>query len=121
MSDKQIVFLSVFFVFAMGFVLRMIIKHRLREVYAVVWVAVVLAIPLNILMFPRIAELGRFVGIQSAFNFTVFIGFVVCLGLLLHFSILNSGMQRTIKNTVQKMAILEDKIKDLEGRNNGST
>ena len=114
MSREQIIFLSLFFLVVITLVLHMIAKHSLREVYAVVWVAVALAIPVNIILYPSIVSVGRLVGVQTPFNFSVFIGFVVCFGLLLHFSILNSGLQRNLKNAIQEIALLEGRIAELE-------
>lgn len=113
MSERHVLLLIGFFCVVLAFVLRMIVRHRLREVYAVVWVLVTFLIPAAIVLYPLMERFCSFLGIASVFNFVIFVEFIFCFGLLLHFSILNSGMQRTLKNAVQKIALLEGEIEEL--------
>ncbi|MBU4263811.1 MAG: DUF2304 domain-containing protein [Proteobacteria bacterium] len=116
MPDKLIVVLGIFFIISFVFVLRMIVKHQLREVYAVAWVFVTLSIPATIVLFPLFSKVSAYLGISSPFNLAVFVGFVISFGLLLHFSALNSGMQRNLKNCIQKIAVLEAEIRELSAK-----
>lgn len=128
MPNKQIIFLSIVFLLSFYFVIRMIVKYRLREVHAVMWMIVVCSIPASIIMFPLLVKITQFVGINAPLNFAFFIGFVVLFGLSLHFSILSSGLQNSLKNSIQKIAILENdnvqlnkRIESLEMQINTST
>ncbi|MBI5558946.1 MAG: DUF2304 domain-containing protein [Deltaproteobacteria bacterium] len=116
MPDRQIVVLGVFFVISFAFVLRMIVNRQLREVYAVAWVFVTLSIPATIVLFPLFARASFFLGLRSPFTLAVFVGFVISFGLLLHFSSLNSGMQKNLKNCIQKIALLEAEMKELSAK-----
>jgi hypothetical protein len=111
MEAKQLILLAMLFIISLYIVLRMIITFRLREVYAVIWVLVTLAIPLSVVLYPYIEGVSTFLGIPDPFYLVVFAGFLICFILLLHFSALNSGMQRSLKNAIQKIAILEEEIR----------
>lgn len=116
MSEKHVIVLSLFFLVSFSFVLRMIVRHHLREVYAVAWIFVTLSIPATIFLYPLFARVSTFLGVSSPFNLAVFLGFVISFGLLLHFSALNSGMQRNLKNCIQKMALLEAELAELSAK-----
>ena len=95
-------------------VLKMIIKHQLREVYAVVWVFVVLLIPVFIVFYPLFLKFSHLIGVETPLSTAFLIGFSIAFYLLLHFSVINSNTQRTLKNSVQKVAVLETHIRELE-------
>ena len=113
MSPNQLFFLLLFFVCLLLLVLRMIVTHQLREVYAVVWILVTLLVPVSAVSYPLLVGICGYLGIASPFSFAIFIGLVISYGLLLHFSMLNSGAQRTLKNAIQKIALLEGELATL--------
>jgi len=114
MPTDYIIFSGLVFIFLFLLILRMIIKHQLGEVYAVVWMVVVFSIPLSILFYPLLLKISNLAGFISPSNFIFVVGFVA-LGLIsLHFSALNSTLQNTLKNTVQKVALLEGEIEKLK-------
>ncbi len=110
METRQFIIIVLFFLISLYTVLRLIIGYRLREVYAVIWVLVVLAIPISMILYPYIEGISSIIGVPDPFYLVVFVGFMICFILLLHFSALNSGMQRGLKNAIQKIAILEEEI-----------
>jgi hypothetical protein len=114
MPVKQIVFLMTIFVCLTLWILKMIIKRQLREAYAVLWMFVVLCIPASILFYPFLLKIVDFVGFIAPINFSFVVGFVVLFVICLHFSAMNSAIHHTLKNTVQKMALLEEEIKQLK-------
>jgi len=114
MPVKQIIFLSVVFVFLLAWVLKMIIKNQLREAYAVLWMTVIFCIPASIFLYPLISKIGRFVGIITPNNFSIIVAFIVLFAICLHFSAMNSNIHRTLKNAVQKIALLEEEIRQLK-------
>ena len=110
MIVEHILSLMAIFALFLFFVIRMFIQHRLREVYIVTWIAVACSIPSIIIFYPILQKISKLLKISSPFNFIVCIGFIgVCL-LLLHFSLINSTLQLRLKNSIQKLAILEAEI-----------
>ncbi|MCP4764546.1 MAG: DUF2304 domain-containing protein [archaeon] len=116
MATRQIIFFSLTFSISLFLVLSMIIKYQLKEVYAVIWLLVISLIPCVILAFPFIKKISILFGIYSPINFLYFIAITTLFGLSLHFSALNSGFQRCLKNSIQKIAILEEEIDCLNNK-----
>jgi hypothetical protein len=110
MPTNQIIFFMVIFALLLGWILKMIFQNQLREVYAVLWIVAVLCIPASIIFFPFLLKVSGQLGFIEPANFTLVVVLLVLIVLMLHFSALNSNLQRTLKNVVQKLAILEDEI-----------
>ena len=110
MPIKQIIVLSIIFLFLFVWVLKMIIKNQLRETYAVLWMIVILCIPAAILLYPLLVKIGVLAGFIAPVNFLFVVGFVALFAICLHFSSFISNMYRMLKNTVQKIALLEEEI-----------
>jgi hypothetical protein len=85
----------------------------LREIYAVIWVLVTLCIPASILLYPLLQRISGFAGFIAPVNFSFAGGFLILFILSLHFSAMNSHLHRSLKNTVQKLAILEEEVRRL--------
>ncbi|MCP4151864.1 MAG: DUF2304 family protein, partial [bacterium] len=75
MPTKQILFLSIVFIISFAAVVRMILVNKLREVYAVIWIVVVLCIPSYILFYPFFIKVSRLLRIASPENFFTILGF----------------------------------------------
>jgi len=116
MPKEQIIFMLVVFAVLLAWVISLILRNHLRETYAVIWILVILCIPASILLFPLVLRVSGLFGFISPANFSFVVSIVVLFLISLHFSVLNSRMQRTLKNTVQKLAILEEEITHLKGR-----
>ena len=114
MPSKHILFLGIVFIFLLALVLRLIIKNKLKEVYAVIWIFVVLSIPASILFYPLLVKVSGLVGFISPVNFSFVVGFLILTLISLHFSASNTNLENTLKNTVQRIALLEQEIKELK-------
>lgn len=113
MPHNQIIFFVIIFVLLLGWILRMIFRHQLKEVYAVLWIVAVLCIPVSILFSPLLFKISGQLDFVAPSNLIFVVAILVLVVLLLHFSSLNSKMQRTLKNVVQQLAILEEEVKGL--------
>jgi hypothetical protein len=107
MPAKQVVFFLMVFVLLFVWILRLIILNRLRETYAVMWVVVACGIPVSILLYPFVLRVSLFLGFAAPVHLYFTLGFIVFFVLSVHFSAMNSEMHRTLKNLVQKVALLE--------------
>ena len=121
MPVNQIIFFMAIFVLLLAWILKMIFQNQLREVYAVLWIVAVLCIPASILFFPLLLKISGQLGFIEPANFTLVVTLLVLIVLMLHFSALNSNLQRTLKNVVQKLAILEDEILELKEEKKAGT
>jgi hypothetical protein len=116
MPVKQAIFLSIVFVVLFSWVLRMILRNRLRESHAVLWVAVALCIPVSILLYPLLLKVGGLAGFIAPVNFSFLVGFIALFIICLHFSALISGLEKSIKNSIQKIALLEEEVRRLKDK-----
>lgn len=92
----------------------MILRNQLREVYAVVWTVVIFLIPVYIIFYPVLFKIINIFGIFSPINFFIFFALLILFGISLHFSALNSILQRNLKNAIQKISILEEDVRKLQ-------
>jgi len=116
MPVKQVLFLGLVFIVLFSWVLRMILQNRLRESYAVLWMAIAFCLPASILLYPLLVKIGGFAGFIAPVNFSFVVGFIAIFIICLHFSAANSRLERTIKNAVQKIALLEEEVRRLKDK-----
>jgi hypothetical protein len=109
MERIQIIAIIINFLFLL-FIARLIIKGKLREEYAIVWL--ICTVLLVIFSFWRngLEVFADAFGIFDAPNL-LFSGFIfIILIYLLHLSIVNSKLQKNITNLTQEIALLKQKI-----------
>ncbi|MBM3295960.1 MAG: DUF2304 domain-containing protein [Candidatus Aminicenantes bacterium] len=116
MPVKQALVLAAVFVVLFGWVLRMAFRNRLRESHAVLWIGVSLAIPASILLYPVLVKVSGLVGFIAPVNFSFLMAFIALFVICLHFSALSSELERAIKNSAQKIALLEEEVRRLRER-----
>lgn len=93
---------------------RLIIKGKLREEYAIIWwilagVLLLFSVWTNVLEF-FVHLLGVVVPANLIFSVLIFIILIY----LLHLSRVNSQLQKSVTNLTQEIAILKQKIENLE-------
>lgn len=92
-------------------------KRRLREEYAILWLLTALSVA-ALSLFPGLVEtLGKITGFYYLTS-VVFIVFVFVIAILMHYSVVISRMKETNKEMVQKCALLEQKIREMDDRIN---
>lgn len=90
-------------------------KRRLREEYAILWLLTALSVAV-LSFWPRMIEmLSRVTGFYYLTS-VVFIVFVFVIAVLMHYSVEISKMKDTNKELVQKCALLEQKIREIDER-----
>jgi len=110
MARVQIITIIVNFIF-IAYVARLIIKGKLREEYAIVWV--VCTILLTIFSFWRngLEIFARLFGVFEAPNLLFTGAIFAILIYLLHLSVVVSKLQNNIKNLTQEIALLKENKK----------
>lgn len=92
-------------------------KKRLREEYAILWLLTSLFIAV-LSFWPGLVELlSRVTGLYYVTS-VVLVVFVFLIAILMHYSVVISKMKETNKELVQKSALLERKIREMEDRTN---
>lgn len=95
------------------FTIESIRKRHLREEYAILWLSMSLAIAVLSLWPGLVALLSQLTGLYYL-SAVVSIVFVFLISVLMHYSIVISRIKETNKELVQKYALLELRLKELE-------
>lgn len=90
-------------------------KRRLREEYAILWLLTALSIAVLSLWPGLVDTLSRITGFYYLTS-VVFIVFVFVIAILMHYSVVISKMKETNKDMVQKCALLEQKVREMNDR-----
>lgn len=106
----QIIVTFVSLVFLV-YIIKKIVNGKLREEYSIIWLTIVFIILLFSIWREGIELISSLLGIYSApnFIFTVAIFFIYIY--LIHLSIVNTKQQSSIKSLIQRVALLEEKLK----------
>lgn len=90
-------------------------KRRLREEYAILWLLTALSVAVLSFWPGMIETLSRVTGFYYLTS-VVFIVFVFVIAVLMHYSVVISRMKDTNKELVQKCALLEQKMHEMDER-----
>ncbi len=114
MPIERIQWIAIFFsLLFLAFIAQLIIKGKLREEYAFIWIICTLLLVVFSFWREGLEFLSELFGVKEAPNlvFTGAIG-AICV-YLLHLSIVNSKLQQNNKKLAQSMAELEKKVSEL--------
>jgi hypothetical protein len=118
MSGLAQVLTIVIAVGAVGVVVALVRSRRLKERYAVIWLAVALGMVLLVLARPLLDSLSRELGIQSGTTTLFLIATLVILGILLQLSISLSSLEEKVRDIAESVA-LADSAETVEEPNDG--
>ena len=99
----------IFFLFTVEFIRT----RHLREEYAILWLSMSLAIAVLSLWPGLVPLLSRLTGLFYVSALVVII-FIFLISVLMHYSIVISRIKETNKELVQKYALLEFRLKEIE-------
>jgi len=102
----------IFSLFLLGLIIVLIRRKKIREEYAILWVAIFIVFLFLSLFRGTIDKISSFLGIQyqPASLFLILLG---CLFLLtFHFSIVISDMKKKLNSLAMMMTLLEEKISE---------
>ncbi|RFS13664.1 DUF2304 domain-containing protein [Emticicia sp. C21] len=117
MARIQIITIVINFFFILS-IAYLIIKGKLREEYAIVWLICTIVLGVFSIWRNGLEVMSRLFGVYEAPNL-VFTGFIfIILIYLLHLSIVNSKLQKNMTKLAQEIALLkqenEQKMKETE-------
>jgi hypothetical protein len=113
MARIQIIVIIINLLFLL-YISRLIIKGKLREEYAIVWIVCTLLLIIFSFWRDGLDVLAKKFGVHDPPNL-VFTGFIfIILIYLLHLSIVNSKLQKSITKLTQEMALLKQQKEEAE-------
>jgi hypothetical protein len=95
-------------------VLELVRRRRLFERYALLWVACAVALLLVAVWEPLLTVISNALGISYPPSALFVIGFGLIVVVLLHFSVAVSRLSDQSKTLAQRVAMLEDRLRQLE-------
>ena len=96
------------------FVLELVRKRKLREEYSLLWLAAIACVGVLAFHRPAVESIATFLGVAYAPSAIFIVAFVAGFLLLLHFSIAISRLLERDKRLTQEVALLKDRIHELE-------
>jgi hypothetical protein len=106
MARIQLITIVINFLFLLS-IAYLIVKGKLREEYAIVWLVCTLFLGIFSIWRNGLEVLSRLFGVYEAPNL-VFTGFIfIILIYLLHLSIVNSKLQKNMTKLAQEIALLK--------------
>lgn len=102
--------INLFFLISIA---RLIVKGKLREEYAIVWLVCTVLLGIFAIWRDGLEVIARLFGVYEAPNL-VFTGFIfIILIYLLHISIVNSKLQKNLTKLTQEIALLKQNNEQL--------
>jgi len=109
MTRIQIITIIINLLFLI-YIFKLIVKGRLREEYAIVWLICTAAMLVFAFWDGGLDVMSRLFGVHVPANL-VFTGFIfIILIYLLHLSVVNSKLQRHVTKITQELAIIKEKL-----------
>jgi len=98
----------------MFFIFRLIVKGKLREEYSIVWIICTLVLLLFAIWRDGLDVIAKFLGVYYA-PALMFLGAIFAIIIfLVHLSVVNSKQHKQIKELAQELALLKDKVRNLD-------
>ncbi len=104
----------------LGIVIELIRARKLRERYALLWLATAAVILVFAVWRSGLHELSRALGVAYPPNALFVLAMLFVLALLLHFSTVISKLSDRTTALTQRLALMEERLRELEGRESPS-
>ena len=108
----QKLFFYIVAVFLLILILNLVRKRKLRENYSLLWIFISLVLILIVLFYPWLVVFSNYF-LANPTSMLMFCGMVALLLLILQLCLMNSVQATQIKNLVQKITLLEEKVKNV--------
>jgi hypothetical protein len=100
----------------LGIVIELIRARKLRERYALLWLATAAVILIFAIWRSGLHELSKALGVAYPPNALFVIAMLFVLVLLLHFSTVISKLSDRSTTLTQRLALMEERLRELEGQ-----
>ena len=113
MARIQIIAIIASLVF-LAYIAYLIVKGRLREEYAIVWVICTAVLVVFSFWRQGLEKISKLFGVYEAPNLVFTAAILAILIYLLHLSVVNSKLQENNKKLAQQLSLLQEKLERLE-------
>lgn len=114
MDIKIRVFIFLISLFGLAVIIRLVKSRRIWERYALVWVYAGLGFALLPFVVDGLDWILYKLGVEYPPGFLLLVGIFAILVLLLQLTVEITTLVRRSRNTVQELAILEERVRELE-------
>jgi len=109
----QIITIIITFCF-LAYIGKLVIKGKLREEYSFVWIIVTIILVIFSFWRNGLEVIAKMLGVYAAPNLVFMAAIFVIFIYLIHLSVVVSKLQSNNKELAQKIAFLQNKIKEKE-------
>lgn len=111
---------GIFCLLLMAYVIRLVVKRRLRLKYSLLWLALTI-IALLCAIFPGpIFSLAHFLGFVVPSNLVFFFAIFFLLALCLSLTVIVSWQARDIRQLIQEIAVINNQLEKLGNNDQGA-
>lgn len=101
-------------------VIRLVSQKKLQLKYSLMWLLMGVALLVSAVFPGLVSHFAHAAGVELTSNFVFIVGIVFLMGISLSLTYIVSWQSHDIRQLIQRVALLEKRIGELEGRNNGS-
>lgn len=116
--ERQVIFTIAASVIALGFVIELVRRRRLREEYSLLWLATALIMLVLSVWRDLLHGLSDLVGIAYPPNLLFLLASLQLLLILLYFSTVITRLTQENKEIAQQMALLQYEVEQLRTQHN---
>lgn len=106
MSPRAQVFVALLALVGLAVIVVLVRRGRLRERMALMWLGIGLGMVVLVAVRPWLDRLSELLGIRSGTTTLFLLSTVFLLGLILHLSVLVSGLEEKVRRLAQELALL---------------
>ena len=114
MLDEQRPFAVITALLLLGLIVYLVRRRRLREEYALLWIAVGVAVIVLALWYGLLSWLTRMIGAVDPTSTLFIFSLLFLLVISIHFSVVNSRMKDQIRDLTQEIGLLRQELEDLK-------
>ena len=119
MSPRQKIFAIAVAVLLILLIIELIRRRKLREEYALVWLAVGVGVVVLVWRYGLLERLTHLIGAVTPTTTLFLFAFLFLLAMAMHFSIKLSKLTGQIKDLTQEIGILRTELEALRGQREG--
>jgi hypothetical protein len=113
---RQKMFAVVALVLLILFILALIRRRKLKEEYALLWLATGIAVLILVLWYPLLEGISRLIGAVAPTTTLFLFAFLFLMLISIHFSIKFSRLSDQIKDLTQELAFLRHELEALRSK-----
>ena len=114
MLDEQRPFAVITALLLLGLIVYLVRRRRLREEYALLWIAVGVAVIVLALWYGLLSWLTRMIGAVDPTSTLFIFSLLFLLVISIHFSVVNSRLKDQIRDLTQEIGLLRQELEEMK-------